>query len=169
MTRWTLRLARDEDADAMPGVERAAAALFADQPGLEALDTDQVWSPEDFRRLIRRGHCLVAHVAGALAAFIAAEPFGRELHVWELSVAPQFQRGGVGAGLLRAAMIDARNAGFAALTLTTFRDIAWNAPFYARMGFVEVPDHPRLAKLLAEETAHGLPPGRRCAMRRPLD
>ena len=43
--------------------------------------------------------------------------------------------GGIGAGLVRAAQIDARNTGIKALTLTTFRDVAWNAPFYARLGF----------------------------------
>ena len=74
---------------------------------------------------------------------------------------------GVGAVLLRACLVDAANSGFRAVTLTTFRDVAWNGPFYSRIGFAEVEDlkaHPRLAKELAEEAAAGLPPERRTAM-----
>ena len=44
------------------------------------------------------------------------------------------------------------------MTLTTFRDVAWNGPFYSRIGFAEVEDleaHPRLAKELAEEADDG--------------
>jgi hypothetical protein len=69
--------------------------------------------------------------------------------------------------LVRAGQIDARNTGFKALTLTTFRDLAWNAPFYARLGFDEVTAidaHPRLAGELANEVDDGLPADRRCAM-----
>jgi hypothetical protein len=69
--------------------------------------------------------------------------------------------------LLRACLVDAANSGFRAVTLTTFRDVAWNGPFYGRIGFVEVDDleaHPRLAKELAKEAAAGLPPERRTAM-----
>jgi GNAT superfamily N-acetyltransferase len=102
-----------------------------------------------------------------MAGFLVAQPFSRELHIWEMDVAPAFQRRGIGAGLVRAAQIDARNTGFKALTLTTFRDLAWNAPFYARLGFEEVTAldaHPRLAGELANEADDGLPPERRCAM-----
>ncbi len=53
-------------------------------------------------------------------------------------MSPAFQQRGIGGGLMRACMIDARNSGFCALTLTTFRDVAWNAPFYSRLGFFEV-------------------------------
>jgi GNAT superfamily N-acetyltransferase len=164
---WSLRLARPDDAEAMPAVERAAAAAFAGRPGLERLDLTRTRTPADFARLIRKGHCLVAHVGERMAGFLAAEPFSRELHIWEMDVLPAFQRRGIGAGLVRAAMIDARNTGFRALTLTTFREVAWNAPFYARLGFEEVTAldaHPRLAGELANEIDDGLPAEHRCAM-----
>ena len=164
---WSLRLARVADAAAMPGIERDAAAAFAAEPSLAGLDFTRTRSEADFARLIRKGHCLVAHVGEAMAGFIVAERFSRELHIWEMDVAPQFQRRGIGAGLVRAAQIDARNTGIAALTLTTFRDVAWNGPFYARLGFEEVTAldaHPRLAGELANEVDDGLPADRRCAM-----
>ena len=161
---WTLRLARPEDAEAMPEIERAAAVAFAGEP---SIDPARTRSKADYARLIRRGHSLAAHVGDAMAGFLVAQPFSRELHIWEMDVAPAFQRRGIGAGLVRAAQIDARNTGFRALTLTTFRDLAWNAPFYARLGFEEVTAidaHPRLGGELANEVDDGLPADRRCAM-----
>lgn len=161
---WSLRLARPADAAAMPEIERAAAVAFAEEP---AIDPALTRSEADYARLIRKGHSLVAHVGEAMAGFLVAEPFRRELHIWEMDVAPAFQRRGIGAGLVRAAQIDARNTGFKALTLTTFRDLAWNGPFYARLGFEEVTAldaHIRLAGELAVEVDNGLPADRRCAM-----
>lgn len=167
MSAWSLRLARPEDAEAMPAIERAAADLFAQDPDLAQFDPDDTWEPDELRRFIRKGHCLVSHVGEQMVGFLACEPFRRELHVWEMDVLPAFQRRGIGAGLLRACMIDARNSGFRAVTLTTFRDLDWNAPFYTRLGFAEVTAlevHPRLAGELANEADDGLPRERRCAM-----
>jgi len=168
---WSLRLARSEDADHLPAIERAAGQMFRGDPDLAQLDFDDSWEPDELRRLIGRGHSLMAHCGDAPAGFLASQPFKRELHVWELSVHPDHQRRGIGAGLMRACMIDARNSGFAAITLTTFRDIAWNGPFYARLGFEEVREpvtHARLAQQLDEEGQH-LPRTRRCAMIRFLN
>ena len=167
MNNWSLRLAHPEDAEAMPAIERAAAELFVGGAGLDQFDPDDTWSPDELRRFIRKGHCLVSFVEDEMAGFLVTEPFGRELHMWEMDVHPRFQKRGIGAGLVRAAQIDARNAGFKALTLTTFRDLPWNAPFYARLKFEELTAldaHPRLAGELTNESDEGLPIERRCAM-----
>ncbi len=164
---WSLRLAREADAEALPAIERAAGEKFADDPDLQDLDFDETWEPEELCRLIRKGHCLVVESSSNIVGFLASEPFRRELHIWEMDVLPEMQGQGIGAGLIRACQVDARNSGFSALTLTTFRDLPWNGPFYQRLGFVEVVDfdaHPRLAGYLDEEAEDGLPPERRCAM-----
>ncbi len=151
----------------MPAIEAAAGAMFARVDGLAGLAGTHTVSVERLQRYIRKGHCLVASVGDAMAGFLVNEPFRRELHIWEFNVHPDFQRRGIGAGLLRACLIDARNSGFHAVTLTTFRDVPWNAPFYERLGFEEVTAldaHPRLAGELAVEADHGLPADRRCAM-----
>jgi GNAT superfamily N-acetyltransferase len=161
---WSLRLARPADAETMPSIERAAAMAFADEA---TMDPARTRSEADYARLIRKGHSLVSHVGEEMAGFLVAEPFRRELHIWEMDVHPTFQKRGIGAGLVRAAQIDARNTGFKALTLTTFRDLAWNGPFYARLGFEEVTAldaHLRLSGELANEVDDGLPADRRCAM-----
>jgi hypothetical protein len=53
------------------------------------------------------------------------------------------------------------------VTLTTFRDLPWNAPFYQRMGFIVLTDDsldPHLREALQAEIAHGFPAERRCTM-----
>ena len=169
---WSLRLARPDDAESMPAIERAAAEMFRSDPDLADIDFDDVWEPSELRPLIRKGHCLVAHLGDTMAGFLVNQPFSRELHVWELDVHPDYQGRGIGAGLIRACQIDARNSGFKAVTLTTFRDVPWNGPFYTRLGFEEVTAldaHPRLASELSLEADHGLPADRRCAMIHFLD
>ncbi|EAQ28060.1 putative acetyltransferase [Erythrobacter sp. NAP1] len=164
---WSLRLARPADAERMPAIEAAAGELFRTVDGLAGLAGEHTLPVERLERYIRKGHCLVVHVGDEMVGFLVNEPFNRELHIWEVDVHPDQQGRGIGAGLIRACMVDARNSGFRAITLTTFRDVPWNAPFYEKLGFEEVTAldaHPRLAGELAVEADHGLPAERRCAM-----
>ncbi|GMN13935.1 GNAT family N-acetyltransferase [Altererythrobacter sp. MTPC7] len=167
-----IRLARPADADGLPEIEKAAGALFAGLPGYESIADHSPLTAQRYASLIAKRHCLVAADGDRIAGFIACEPFRRELHIREMSVHPRFQRQGLGERLVRATIIDARNEGFDALTLTTFRDIPWNAPFYARLGFVIVEDssnHARLHDLLEEEDIAAPAGDRRVAMIRFLD
>jgi GNAT superfamily N-acetyltransferase len=172
MSDWSLRLARREDAEALPAIERSAAALFSAHPEVEGISPEQGLTAARYRALIARGHSLVATAGERIVGFLVAEPCGRELHIREMDVASQWQRQGIGTIMLRACGIDAVNTGFAALTLTTFRDIPWNAQFYARLGFVaiaESDEHPRLSAELATEQAAGLLREQRVAMIRFLN
>ncbi|MEX0342556.1 MAG: GNAT family N-acetyltransferase [Erythrobacter sp.] len=167
MSGFSIRLARPEDAEHLPEIERAAAVLFAKDPDCAEFDLEEVWSAQEHRSLIGKGHCLVAEIEARIVGFLATQPFGRELHIWEMDVHPDAQGRGIGAVMLRACLVDARNAGSRAVTLTTFRDLPWNGPFYSRIGFVEVEDltaHPRLAGEIDAEIAAGLPAERRVAM-----
>jgi GNAT superfamily N-acetyltransferase len=78
------------------------------------------------------------------------------------------QRQGAGRALLETACAHAREGGLVAVTLTTFRSVAWNELLYARFGFETLQPEElgyRLASVLAEENTRGLPQERRCAMR----
>ena len=79
-------------------------------------------------------------------------------------------RQGVGSALLDAACAWAKARGYQAITLTTYADIAWNAPFYQTRGFVELTAlTPELSELRTWERDMGLDAlGRRIAMRRDL-
>lgn len=103
--------------------------------------------------------------------FLAARPLDGALFVVELSVAADRQRQGLGSALLQAALEHAARVGYRQVILTTFRDVPWNAPFYARRGFVELDEAalgPGLAAQLVAEVAFGHDPRRRCAMARTL-
>ncbi len=90
-------------------------------------------------------------------------------HVEQVSVSPAHRGERRGAALLDGLAGWARERGLAELGLTTFRDVAWNAPYYARLGFrvLDAPG-PELAALIAEE-GRALPPrAPRVAMVRPV-
>lgn len=102
---------------------------------------------------------------GEPAAFLAASEVEGRLHIDELDVRHEMQGRGLGRRLLGHAAEWARERGLAALSLTTFRSIPWNAPFYARFGFREWPADEApdaIRRILQAEAAKGL--SDRCAM-----
>ena len=85
---------------------------------------------------------------------------------------PEWSGHGVGRALIDQVVAWASGRG-TSLTLATFRDVEWNAPLYAHLGFVvldeaEVEADPRLMAVQAEEAEHGLDPADRVFMRRPV-
>lgn len=78
-------------------------------------------------------------------------------HIESLSVRPKFMRRGVGRALVLAACDWAAGQGFAEVTLCTFAEVPWNAPFYAKLGFVELAElTPGLQALRETERRMGL-------------
>jgi GNAT superfamily N-acetyltransferase len=123
---------------------------------------------EDHRPFATQGLVWVAEDAGRLIGFATCEAFEHELHLWELAVRLDAQGKGAGRALIAAVVDEARARGLPAVTLTTFRDIPWNAPFYARCGFVELSDGewgPFLTLVREKEVEIGLDVANRCAMR----
>jgi GNAT superfamily N-acetyltransferase len=164
---YQIRLARAEDAEAFHLVEDDAASLLREEPLLADTVIPPTNSISDYTRIIAKGRSLAALSGEDIVGFAAIRTAGRELHLTELSVLRAHQRRGVGSLLIRAAMIDARNSGYRGITLNTYRDIPWNAPFYARFGFVEVENfegRPHLQESREGAIALGLPMDRRCAM-----
>jgi GNAT superfamily N-acetyltransferase len=103
-------------------------------------------------------------------AFVRVEEVDGLAHVEELAVLPSHMRRGIGSALLAAACAWAAGAGYPAITLITYADVAWNGPFCAARGFVEVEAlTPELAELRDWERTVGLDAiGRRVVMRREL-
>ena len=102
--------------------------------------------------------------------FALAFDHGDELHLQEMDVHPDHGRRGLGAALVHHVLAEARRRGLRAVTLTTFADLPWNAPFYRRLGFEVLADAaltPGLRTILAGEAAKGLQ--QRVAMSRRLD
>ncbi len=167
MSGFSIRLARAEDAEDFYRVEEDAAGLLREEPLLEGIPIPPTATAEHHAKIIAMGRSLTAVVGDEVVGFAESGAVRRELHLHELSVTRAHQGRGIGATLLGALKIDARNSGFRAITLNTFRDVPWNAPFYARHGFVEVTNfegRPHLEESLAGAVGLGIPAERRCAM-----
>jgi GNAT superfamily N-acetyltransferase len=109
-------------------------------------------------------------VGDPAVGFVTLELVDGVAHVDQVSVLPEHGRKGIGRALLEAAIGWAAASGYRELTLTTYRDVPFNAPFYRTLGFTEI-DHPApgLASIRAREHESGLDGfGPRVAMRRPL-
>lgn len=165
----TVRPTRPGDVVALPAIERAAGERFRESPDLAWLADGEVISAEQHLDYVERGLSWLALANDQPVGFILAEAHASSLFIVELSVDLDWQGKGVGRQLIACAADHARRLGLASLTLTTFRDVPWNAPFYARLGFERVTAlTPELRQKREEETAHGLAYETRCAMRLPL-
>lgn len=73
-------------------------------------------------------------------------------HLEQLAVRTSRTRKGVGSALIEACCVEAARRGYTELSLTTYADVPWNAPYYRGLGFIEVA-HPRgeLGRHLSEE------------------
>ena len=103
--------------------------------------------------------------------FLTAEVIEDDFYIKEISVDEMHQKKGLGSKLFKSAFAEAKSLGFETTTLTTFKDVPWNAPYYERLGFVilKSPTLPSyLQEILHKEAAAGLPLERRCAMRKGL-
>lgn len=157
-----IRLALLDDAPLLPRIELAAAQLFRSIDGLGWLADAATMTVERHQQLIVQSTCwVIVDIDGQPQGFLSAERQGDALHIYEVSVALQGQ--GLGRKLMETAMDYAQSNQLRAVTLTTFKQVPWNAPFYARLGFKPDAD-PRLAAILADEYAHGFAADSRCAM-----
>ena len=112
----------------------------------------------------------VAGVPREVVGFAALGVVDGRAHVEEVSVAPGAQGRGHGVALLDAVQRWAEELDLDGVTLTTFRDVEWNRPFYERRGFVVLADAdvtPGLRDLMTREATLGLDPELRVAMWRP--
>lgn len=163
-----IRLARLDDAPLLPAIEHSAAQAFQLIDGLGWLASAGTLTVERHRQWIALSTCWVAVDANDQPqGFLCAERQGDDLHIHEVSVARSLHGQGWGRKLVEAAMDATRSQALRAVTLTTFRQVPWNAPFYRRLGFelqAEASLDQRLAGMLADEYAHGFEPGSRCAM-----
>lgn len=168
----SIRPARDCDAPALPEVERSSGEIFRQWPGLEWIADDDVQSEEQHRALIAGGVAFIAELNGhSIVAFLNGEMTADALHVWQIAVHREQQGRGIGRELIQAAQQLAIDRGASALTLTTFRKVPWNEPYYQRLGFVTLNQEnltPRLKTILDAEERAGLPMAQRCAMRKLL-
>jgi GNAT superfamily N-acetyltransferase len=166
-----IRAPRPDELAALVDIERAAGTLFA-AVGMPEIARDDPGSVAELEPYRDAGRAWVAvdgddrPIAYLISALVDDCP-----HIEQVSVAPAHARRGLGAALIDHLAAVAAAEGRAALTLTTFRDVPWNAPYYARLGFAVIgaaDQGPELAALVAEEAERIPGDAPRVAMRRAL-
>jgi len=104
---------------------------------------------------------------GEIIGFALVQRVDGAAHLAQLSVRLAFQGRGVGRRLVGTVCRWAREQAMTAVTLCTFSDVAWNRPFYERLGFVVLPEErwtPGLRAVFEGDGALGLDPARRVVM-----
>lgn len=167
---FAIRAATRNDAALLPDIERSAGAAFLSIPDLAWIASDDVQSEAQHLELIENGGAWVAvNARDEPIGFLNGERIGGAFHILEIAVRSEMQGRGLGRALIEEAATCASAAGLSALSLTTFLEVPWNAPFYERLGFrvlepAELTE--ALRKTLETEATNGL--RGRCAMARPL-
>lgn len=157
-----VRAATAADLQRVPDIDARAEAVFRitgyELPAID-FDVDAL-----------EAAAAVLVVGDPAIGYVQIDVLDGEAHVAQLAVIPRQMRRGHGTRLLDAACRWAGEHGYAAVTLITFADVPWNAPWYARHGFVEVPaPTAALRELRRAEQERGLDDvGRRVVMRKQL-
>lgn len=159
-----IRVAGDDDLELIPDIDERAEIVFRvagyDLPRIEfdAAGLDAA---------------AVVFVAGEPAVgFAVVDVVDGDAHLAELAVVPGSMRRGLGTALVTAVCDWARENDHTAVTLVTYAEVPWNAPFYRRLGFAELPFDelgPELRARRENQTRLGLDEvGPRIVMRRAL-
>ena len=157
---YTIEQAAAEHTPLLAAIEIAAADIFppGSIPNYIRSDSTPV---ETLLKAVQDGLLWVALTADgrqpvgyALVQMVEDVPLLAQMDVY-----PEHMRKGLGSALVMRVVTHLRLLKKPALYLTTFVHVPWNAPFYAKLGFVALnnTDAPLFLKdILEEEKRHGL-------------
>ena len=165
----SIRPARRDELPALRAIESDAGSQFAlvDMPAIAADEPPAIAVLEAYHRC---GRAWVAVDSGdSPVAYLLSSSVDGAAHIDQLSVATASAHQRIGAGLIEHLARIAATEDLLMLTLTTFRDVPWNAPYYTRLGFsvIQPADYgPELRSLIAHEQSAIPSDAPRVAMRR---
>lgn len=168
---YQIRSARIEDLVRLAAIERAAAILFRDTPYTFLVDAEPL--PLDFviqQFQAERVWVAVDHHDMPVGYAIAQEVDGNA-YLQQIDVHPSHGRRGIGRKLVEGVCIWAKHQNYHRVLLSTFRDIEWNAPLYAKLGFqilAEAELTSGFQQIRRKEAEAGLPFDQRVIMYREL-
>ncbi|MFE4307109.1 GNAT family N-acetyltransferase [Streptomyces sp. NPDC056891] len=169
-----IRAAAPAELPLLQDIERAAGEPFRTL-GMAAIADDDPLPLDVLESYRRAGRAWVAVAAADRpVAYLLTDTVDGSAHIEQVSVHPDAARRGVGRALIEHLAAAAGEQGLAALTLTTFTEVPWNAPYYARLGFRPLTDSDPaltdgLRAISRAEADHGLSVWPRVCMRREVE
>jgi GNAT superfamily N-acetyltransferase len=147
-TLFPIRRARPDEFPQLRGIEFEADRLF-ETVGIGPFENDE--SKDHFQQAV-----LVLVAGDPPIGFACVELVDASPHLWQLAVHPDVGRRGLGRALVQSVCDWATEQGYGTMTLTTYRDVPWNGPFYESVGFRVLEDlPPGLVAIRAHERAVG--------------
>ena len=173
MAAYRLRDARTDEIDQMQAIDLESSELFRDT-GLIDFGPEEQLEPIPENRLRQAfGDQLIWVAADANdrpVGFCMCADMGPDLYLDQVSVLTTHGRQGLGARLVQRAIDEAAERKHKRVSLSTFKDVPWNGPFYARMGFREIPErrYSDWQKDIVERQKETMDVSLRCFMERPV-
>ncbi|MFD8595057.1 GNAT family N-acetyltransferase [Kitasatospora sp. NPDC059646] len=154
-----IRPAAPADLSSLPALQLAAGAAFR-AIGMAEIADHPPPRAEEFAPHQQLGHLWVTvDDADRPQGFVLVRLLDGCAHIEQVSVHPAAAGRGLGRELIDHVTGWAAGRGLDGLTLSTFRSVPWNAPYYRRLGFRELTERQLtdgLRQVLAEEKAVGL-------------
>ena len=165
-----IREGRIDEAEAIRAVEKSAGERFR-SVGMDDISDAEVTPAAALVDRAENRRLFVAVDGDAICGFAIFSEVDGYCYLEEVSVASTHGGRGIGHALIARVEEAGRDLGLGWITLSTFRNVPWNAPYYARLGFVEWPHKelpPGHLERHAKQERDGLDMSRRIFMRKRL-
>ena len=171
MSAYHIRSGFLSELEFLQEIERRAGAIFADYE-MAAIANDDPLSIESLSKYCVEERLWVAvDETDNPIAYIIIDLIDGAAHIEQVSVDPEYSGQRIGQALIDTVYDWAKRQNLPALTLTTFTNVPWNAPYYQRLGFQVIPvsqQSPGLQRVRIEERRHGLDQWPRVCMKRDI-
>jgi GNAT superfamily N-acetyltransferase len=132
---YTIRSARARELILLAQIEQSAASLFLDTPYAFLVNGEPL-SIDFVQQRFQAGQVWVAvDPDNVVLGFAITREVDDTIYLQEMDVDPAHGRRGIGTALVETVIEWALLHDYHAVSLSTFRDLPWNAPFYAKLGF----------------------------------
>jgi predicted N-acetyltransferase YhbS len=164
---YKIRFACVKELILLSHIEQSAASLFLDTPYSFLVNAAPL--PLDFvQQRFQAGQVWVAvDQRDAVVGYAITQEVDDILYLHQIDVDPERGRRGLGYALVDTVCSWAKLQGYRVISLSTFRDIPWNAPFYSKLGFRTLDESELTAgfqQIRLKELEAGLPISERVIM-----
>lgn len=132
---YTIRFARFEELTLLAHIEQSAAVRFLKTPYAFLVEAKPL-SLDFVQQRFQAGQVwVVVNQQDVVIGFAVTREVDDTLYLQEIDIDPKHGQKGLGYALVDTVRYWAKLSDYDVMSLSTFRDIPWNAPFYSKLGF----------------------------------